>query len=263
MKRLLLAVIDGCKPSMLERAVERGEAPAIAAVLERGAVRARAVRRVPVGDAGLRDLDRDRRAAGPPPHRGDELVVARRAPLRRVRLVVPRRAQARHRQAADRHGVQPQRQPPGARRRDDLRVARRRRRADGGHDLPRLPRPPRAPRLARDRADAAGRPLFRKPVHGPARALLRRHLRQPRDGLPQRRWACRAIRDQHSGCVGAWLAARDLYDFLLLSLPDNDTHSHKNGPHAQPTSIAAADAADPARRRGGRRPGRASSTPTR
>jgi hypothetical protein len=49
------------------------------------------------------------------------------------------------------------------------------------------------------------------------------------------------IRDQHAGCVGAWLAARDLYDFLLLSLPDNDTHSHKNGPHAQPVSIAAAD----------------------
>jgi hypothetical protein len=41
--------------------------------------------------------------------------------------------------------------------------------------------------------------------------------------------------------VAAWLAARDLYDFLLLSLPDNDTYSHKNGPHAQATSIAAAD----------------------
>ena len=34
--KLLLAVIDGCKPSMLERAVQRGEAPVIAAVLERG-----------------------------------------------------------------------------------------------------------------------------------------------------------------------------------------------------------------------------------
>jgi hypothetical protein len=49
------------------------------------------------------------------------------------------------------------------------------------------------------------------------------------------------VRDQHSGCVASWLAARDLYDFLLLSLPDNDTHSHKYGPHAQATSIAAAD----------------------
>jgi hypothetical protein len=49
------------------------------------------------------------------------------------------------------------------------------------------------------------------------------------------------VRDQHSGCAAAWLAARDLYDFLLLSLPDNDTHSHKHGPDAQATSIAAAD----------------------
>ena len=28
---------------------------------------------------------------------------------------------------------------------------------------------------------------------------------------------------------------------MLFSLPDNDAWSHKNGPHAQVTSIAAAD----------------------
>src|SRR3954466_2575224 len=50
------------------------------------------------------------------------------------------------------------------------------------------------------------------------------------------------IRDQHSGCVGSYLVEHDLFDFLLLSLPDNDAHSHKNGPHAQIHSIAAADA---------------------
>jgi hypothetical protein len=49
------------------------------------------------------------------------------------------------------------------------------------------------------------------------------------------------IRDQHAGCVGAYLVEHDLFDFLLLSLPDNDTHSHKYGPHAQVNSIAAAD----------------------
>ena len=49
------------------------------------------------------------------------------------------------------------------------------------------------------------------------------------------------MRDQHSGCVGAYLVEHDLFDFLLLSLPDNDTHSHKNGPFAQVDSIAAAD----------------------
>jgi len=49
------------------------------------------------------------------------------------------------------------------------------------------------------------------------------------------------VRDRHAGCVGSYLGEDDLFDFLLLSLPDNDTHSHRNGPHAQVTSIANAD----------------------
>jgi hypothetical protein len=49
------------------------------------------------------------------------------------------------------------------------------------------------------------------------------------------------IRDQHSGCVAVHLVEHDLFDFLLLSLPDNDAHSHKYGPHAQVDSIAEAD----------------------
>jgi hypothetical protein len=50
-------------------------------------------------------------------------------------------------------------------------------------------------------------------------------------------------RDRHSGCVGAHLVENDLFDFLLLSLPDNDTFSHREGPEEQPISIAAADRA--------------------
>ena len=49
------------------------------------------------------------------------------------------------------------------------------------------------------------------------------------------------MRDQHAGCVGEYLIEHDLFDFLLLSLPDNDTHSHKNGPFAQVASLAQAD----------------------
>ena len=40
------------------------------------------------------------------------------------------------------------------------------------------------------------------------------------------------MRDQHTGCVGAYLVEHDLFDFLLFSLPDNDAFSHRNGPHA-------------------------------
>jgi hypothetical protein len=50
-------------------------------------------------------------------------------------------------------------------------------------------------------------------------------------------------RDRHAGCVGSYLVEHDLFDFLLLSLPDNDTYSHREGPDSQPTSIAEADRA--------------------
>ena len=50
-------------------------------------------------------------------------------------------------------------------------------------------------------------------------------------------------RDRHSACVGEKLVADDAFDFLLFSLPDNDTYSHREGPAAQPASIAEADKA--------------------
>ena len=48
-------------------------------------------------------------------------------------------------------------------------------------------------------------------------------------------------RDAYSACVGAELVADDLFDFMLLGLPDNDYHSHRYGPEAQVESIAHAD----------------------
>jgi len=50
-------------------------------------------------------------------------------------------------------------------------------------------------------------------------------------------------RDRHAGCVGAHLVENELFDFLLFSLPDNDTYSHRAGPTEQPHSIAEADRA--------------------
>ena len=82
--------------------------------------------------------------------------------------------------------------------------------------------------------------VFRKPIDGPREFFYA-------DIFASRRTPCRSqlglpgVRDQHAGCVGAYLLENDLFDFLLLSLPDNDTHSHKNGPFAQVPSIAAAD----------------------
>jgi predicted AlkP superfamily pyrophosphatase or phosphodiesterase len=82
--------------------------------------------------------------------------------------------------------------------------------------------------------------LFRRTIDGPAELFYA-------DLYASRKTGCRGqlgmpgIRDQHTGCVGAYLVEHDLFDFLLFSLPDNDAWSHKNGPHAQVTSIAAAD----------------------
>ncbi len=67
------------------------------------------------------------------------------------------------------------------------------------------------------------------------------------DLFASRRTPCRSqlglpgVRDQHAGCVGSFLVEQDLFDFLLLSLPDNDTYSHRNGPFSQVESLAAAD----------------------
>jgi predicted AlkP superfamily pyrophosphatase or phosphodiesterase len=82
--------------------------------------------------------------------------------------------------------------------------------------------------------------LFRRTIDGPQELFYA-------DLYASRKTGCRGqlgmpgVRDQHTGCVGAYLVEHDLFDFLLFSLPDNDAWSHRNGPHAQVTSIAAAD----------------------
>jgi len=48
-------------------------------------------------------------------------------------------------------------------------------------------------------------------------------------------------RDGYSACIAAELAAKDGFDFLLFSLPDNDNYSHRFGPEASVESIAKAD----------------------
>lgn len=82
--------------------------------------------------------------------------------------------------------------------------------------------------------------VFRDPVYGPREFFYA-------DMFSSRKTPCRSqlgmpgVRDQHAGCVGTHLVEHDLFDFLLLSLPDNDTYSHRHGPFSQVTSIAAAD----------------------
>ncbi len=82
--------------------------------------------------------------------------------------------------------------------------------------------------------------LMRHPVMGPRELFYA-------DIFASRRTGCRSglgmpgVRDRHSGCVASYLVEHDLFDFLLLSLPDNDWYSHKRGPDAQLHALAQAD----------------------
>jgi len=60
--------------------------------------------------------------------------------------------------------------------------------------------------------------------------------------VPCRSTSIPGNRDGYAACCAAELMKEDLYDFLLLSLPDNDHYSHSHGPEASVESIAKADA---------------------
>jgi hypothetical protein len=97
-------------------------------------------------------------------------------------------------------------------------------------------------RLARDRvATKFSASVLRSPLMGP-KELFFADLVATRETPCRSRFGRPGVRDQHAGCVSAHLVEHDLVDFLLLSLPDNDTHSHAHGPDAQIESIALADA---------------------
>jgi hypothetical protein len=82
--------------------------------------------------------------------------------------------------------------------------------------------------------------LMRHPVMGPRELFYA-------DIFASQPTGCRSglgmpgVRDRHTGCVSAYMIEHDLFDFLLLSLPDNDWYSHKHGPDGQLHSIAQAD----------------------
>jgi hypothetical protein len=89
------------------------------------------------------------------------------------------------------------------------------------------------------RAVDATRLKFRHHTWGPG-DLFYGDLYASRE-VPCRSTSIPGSRDGYSACCAAELAKEDLYDFLLLSLPDNDNYSHRHGPEASVESIARAD----------------------
>ncbi|MEI7624699.1 MAG: alkaline phosphatase family protein [Actinomycetota bacterium] len=82
--------------------------------------------------------------------------------------------------------------------------------------------------------------LMRHAVYGP-RELFYADLFASRETGCRSQLGLPGVRDAAAGCVAAYLTEHDLFDFLLLSLPDTDTASHKGGPEAQIDAIAGAD----------------------
>jgi len=239
-RKLVLAVIDGCKPSMLERAITTGRAPALAAILERGVYVDDSVAAfpsvTPVCAASIAT------GTGPDQHHIPSMNWYSREEQRYIEYGSSFSASRRFgitRQLTDTvynmngHHLSPDVQTVFETLDDaDVRTA-------GTTYL--MYRGRHQHEVAKDNllSRAAGA-LFRHPVLGPRELFYA-------DVFASRRTPCRSqlgmpgVRDKHTGCVAEFLVREDLFDFLLLSLPDNDTYSHKHGPHAQVESIAEAD----------------------
>src|SRR3954465_11876904 len=232
--KLVLAVIDGLKPAMLERALATGRAPALKAIVERGTYVDECCAAfpsvTPVCAASIatgESQDRHRIPSMNWYHReeqryveyGSSFSASRRFGIARQLTDTVFNMNAEHLPAdvptvfesLDDAGVRTA-GPPSLRPR--------------GRPEPRIPGETALTRLASTvvrRSVMGPKELFYADIFASRETGCRSQLRLP--GNP----------DQHPGRVGSYLVEHDLFDFLLLSLPDNDTHSHKNGPHAQVT----------------------------
>jgi hypothetical protein len=89
------------------------------------------------------------------------------------------------------------------------------------------------------RAVDATRLKFRHHTWGPA-DLFYGDLYASRE-VPCKSTSIPGNRDAYAACCATELLKEDRFDFLLLSLPDNDHYSHRHGPDASVESIARAD----------------------
>jgi len=239
--KLVLAVIDGLKPSMLERAMNSGNAPALQAIRDRGTYVSECCAAFPsvtpvcaatIATGVLQDehhipsMNWYSRAEARYVEYGSSFSASRKFGLNRQLVDTIFNMNATH-LSPDVDTI--------FETLDDADV-----RTAGTTYLMFRGRHPHE--ISKDFAlTRAASSLFKRSVLGP-RELFYADIFASRKTGCWSRMGLPGLRDQHAGCVGAYLVEHDLFDFLLLSLPDNDAHSHKNGPHAQIDSIARADA---------------------
>ena len=243
MKKLVLAVIDSLKPELLDRAIDSGGAPALKALVERGVYIRDCVSSfpsvTPVASASIATglgPDRHHIPAMNWYHRGEERYVEYGSSFAATRTFGIVRSlydtvynmNLAHLSRSERT-VYEMVEDAGLRAAATTYLiyrGRHRHEADEAGPYTRI-------------AKAA---QFRHAVWGPTELFYA-------DLFASQKTDCRSTlgmpgqRDRHSGCVAAHMVENDLFDFMLLSLPDNDTHSHRYGPYAQASSIVEADRA--------------------
>ncbi len=239
-KKLVLAVIDGLKPSELERAVAAGRAPVLARLMEQGTYVDECCAAfpsvTPVCAATIATGVRQDRHHIPAMNwysreesryveYGSSFSAARRFGFAQQLLDTVYNMNAQH-LPADVLTVFESLDDLGLRTAGTTYLMFR-----GRHEH----RPSKETALSRMASQ-----LMRRTVMGPTE-LFYADLYASRETGCWSRLGMPGQRDQHTGCVGAHLVKHDLFDFLLFSLPDNDTHSHEAGPHQQIESIEAAD----------------------
>jgi hypothetical protein len=234
-------VIDGARPAMVEEAVADGHAPCLATLIERGSYSGEAVAAfpsvTPVCSATIAT------GLGPDRHRIPSMNWYHRTEARYVEYGSSFRAALRFglgRQLTDTiYNMNGAHLAPDAltvfERLDDAGL-----RTAGTTYLIYRGRHLHQPATDSALARIAALALVRRPVMGP-RELFYADIFSSRDTGCRSTLGMPGVRDRHAGCVGEYLVRHDLFDFLLLSLPDNDNHSHRLGPDAQVAAIAQAD----------------------
>jgi hypothetical protein len=239
-KKLILAVIDAMKPAMLEQAIDSGRAPALELLMERGHHTGECVAAfpsvTPVCSASI--------ATGASPdrhlipsmnwyHRGEARYVEYGTSFKASQAFGFKRSLTDTIYRMNSEHLSPN-TPTVFETLDDADV-----RTAGTTYL--MYRGRHRHEVTNETAlTRIAATVFKEPVLGPREFFYA-------DLFASRRTGCRSqlgmpgVRDQHAGCVGQYMVEHDLFDFLLFSLPDNDTHSHKHGPDGQVTSLVAAD----------------------
>ena len=240
-RKLVLVVIDGAAPAMLERAVEAGRAPLLATLIERGSYVPDAVvvfpSVTPVCAAAIATGHAQDR------HHIPSMNWYDRSERRYVEYGSSFRASLRFglaRQLTDTiYNMN------GAHLASDIltvfeQLDDAQLRTAGTTYLMYRGRHRHEPARTSLLTQIASRSLVRRPVMGP-RELFYADIFASRDTGCHGTLGMPGVRDRHAGCVGTYLVEHDLFDFLLLSLPDNDSHSHRYGPEGQLDSLAEAD----------------------